>query len=304
MSKAALYNETGGPEVLYVSEVEVTRPGPEQVTVSVEAAGINPYDDKVRSGFIPSRAEFPRRTGSDLAGTVTAVGSGAVYWDGSAVLIGDRVLGSGSGSVATEALANAQKLARMPAGLDPRVGAGLPVPGLTATAILDAVPVGEGDTVLVGGATGAVGMLVCQLALAQGARVIGTAGSRNFEFLQELGVTPVLYGPGLAERLAGLGPVTAIMDCHGREALDAGIALQVPKDRMVAIAAYDALEELGVKSAGYEVRTSENLELISTRVASGELVLPVVMEFPLDEVREAFEALRGPHAPGKIVVLP
>lgn len=308
MSRAAQYDEVGDPEVLYIAEVPDVAPREGRVALRVEAAGLNPYDAKVRSGFIRSNATFPRRIGSDVAGTVTAVGEGAFYWDGTPILVGDAVMGRAFGSIAERAVARAAGLTRRPEGVPIEVAGSINVAGLTAFSCLVSVPVGPEDTLLVGGASGAVGMLVCQLGLARGARVIGTTGLRNFDFLRSLGVLPVLYGQGLSERVSQLGTqvgaVTAVVDCHGRESLDAGVALGVPVERMTAIAAYKALEELGVQNVDNEARTAENLAVLARELEDGRLTVPVAQSFSLDEVVQAFEALAGSHAPGKIVVLP
>lgn len=302
--RAIFYDEVGGPEVLYLAEVKERSLALGDVLVQVAAAGINPYDDKVRSGFITSKAPFPRRVGSDLAGTVIAVGPDAAYWDESPILVGDVVLGSGAGSVAEQAIAKAKNLARVPVGLSMETAGSMNVAALTGLSVVTTVPVGPEDTVLVGGASGAVGLVAAQLALQRGANVLGTASQTNFGFLESLGVEPILYGAGLEARVAEQGPITAVMDCHGREALDVGAQLGVPGRRMVATAAYDALAELGAKSVERAARTAENLETLAAQVADSELVFPVVANFPLEEVVEAFTALRGSHAPGKIVVTP
>ncbi|MEC8762117.1 MAG: zinc-binding dehydrogenase, partial [Actinomycetota bacterium] len=92
--------------------------------------------------------------------------------------------------------------------------------------------------------------------------------------------------------------------CHGRDALDAGVALGVPADRMVAIAAYAALDELGVHNVEREARTPENLRALGEDIAAGRIVFPVVATYPLDDVVAAFQALESSHEPGKIVILP
>ncbi len=304
MTRAALYETTGGPEVLFVAEIADPVVAAGQVIVRVRAAGLNPFDTKLRSGFIPSQQPFPRRIGGDLAGTVDAVGEGAVYWDGTPVGIGDEVLGRASGAIAERAIASASDLARRPASLPVEVAGGLHVAGLTAVSVLATVPVGAGDTVLVGGAAGAVGFVAAQLARAAGARVIGTASPRNHELLRSVGVEPIAYGDGLADRVRAAGEVTAVFDCHGRDALDAGVALGIPVDRMVAIAAYEAVDEIGAHNVERAARTAENLERLAQRVADGEIVLPVAATFPLDDVVAAFTALEGAHAPGKVVVTP
>lgn len=304
MSRAALYDELGGPDVLFVGEVADPAPGHGEVAVRVRAAGLNPIDAKLRSGFARSDAPFPRRIGSDLAGTVEAVGEGATYWDGMPVAVGDEVLGRGPGSVAERVVTSAAGLTRRPEALPVEMAGGLDIAGLTAVSCLVTVPVGPGDTVLVGGATGGVGLVVSQLAAAAGAIVIGTAAPRNHELLRSLGVVPVAYGEGLADRVAAQGAITAVVDCHGRDALDAGVRLGVPTDRMVAIAAYAAVGELGVRNVERAARTAENLAGLADQIAAGRVVFPVAATYGLDEVVAAFTALESSHAVGKIVVLP
>ncbi|MFT4212067.1 MAG: NADP-dependent oxidoreductase [Microbacterium sp.] len=304
MSRAALYDRTGGPEVLYVGEVADVQPQPGHVLLRVRAAGLNPFDSKMRAGFIPSDAPFPRRIGGDVAGTVAAVGDGSVYGDGTAIQVGDEVFGRAGGAIAERVVASASELAKRPEALPVEVAGGMWVAGLTAVSCLATIPIGEDDTVLVGGAAGGVGFVAAQLAVATGARVIGTASERNHELLRSVGVEPVTYGEGLADRVAGLGQVTAVIDAHGRDALDAGVQLGVPADRMVAIAAYAAVDELGVHNAERAARTPENLLELADDVVAGRLVFPVAATYPLDEVVAAFTAVDGSHAPGKIVVLP
>ena len=304
MARAAQYDRTGGPEVLEIVEIPVADPGPGKVRLRVRAAGLNPYDAKVRGGVIPSQAPFPRRIGSDVAGTVLAIGADAAYTDGTPVQIGDEVFGSAAGSAAEEAVAQAKNIARRPSGLSVEVAGSLNVAGLTAMSVLATVPTGADDTVLVGGAAGAVGFVAAQLAVAAGARVIGTASERNHDLLRSVGVIPIAYGDSLADRVRTAGAVTAVYDCHGRDALDAGVELGVAPERMVAIAAYAAIDELGVHNVERAARTPENLRRLGERIAAGEIVFPVAQTCPLDDIVAAFEALESSHAPGKIVVLP
>jgi NADPH:quinone reductase-like Zn-dependent oxidoreductase len=304
MSRAAVYDRIGGPEVLRIVEAPDPVPGPGQVVVRVRAAGLNPYDAKVRSGFIPSQTPFPRRIGADMSGRVETVGADARYWDGTPVGVGDEVLGSAAGAVADRAVARASNLARRPEAVPVEVAGALGVAGLTAMSCLRTVPLSAGDIVLVGGASGAVGLIVCQLAKDAGATVIGTAAPRNHEFVRSLGAEPIAYGDGLAERVAAVAAITAVIDCHGREALDAGVTLRVARDRMVAIAGYAAIDELGVLDVERAAKTSENLDGLVRLIALGRLKVPVAATFPLDDVVAAFAALEGTHSPGKIVVLP
>lgn len=304
MARAAQYRSTGGPEVLEVAEIADPAPSAGRAVIRVAAAGLNPFDAKQRSGFVPSDAPFPRRIGSDVAGTVIAVGEDAVYGDGTPVQVGDEVFGSAAGSAAEVDVAQAKSIARRPAGLSVEVAGSLNVAGLTAVSVLATVPIGADDTVLVGGAAGAVGLVAAQLAVAAGATVIGTASAPNHDLLRALGVVPVAYGEGLADRVRAAGDVTVVYDCHGRDALDAGVTLGVAPERMVAIAAYDAIEELGVLNVERAARTPENLLRLGERIVAGEIVFPIAQTFPLDGIVAAFEALESSHEPGKIVVIP
>ena len=304
MSRAVMYDEVGAPEALHVSEVVDAAPGPGQVAVRIRAAGVNPYDAKVRSGFITLKTAFPRRIGSDLAGTVEAVGEGAAYADGTPIEVGDEVAGSGPGSIAERTLAKSSALVRRPENVPVEVAGSLWVAGLTAVSCVTTVPVGPDDTLLVGGASGAVGMVVCQLAVATGARVIGTGSRANAELIRSLGAEPVEYGDGAGDRVAAHGTITAVIDCHGRDALDIGISRGVPTERMTAIAAYAALDELGVPNVERAARTPENFAMLLDRIASGELAFPVAQTFPLGDIVAAFTAVESSHAPGKIVVIP
>lgn len=260
-------------------------------------------DTKMRSGFIPSDAPYPRRIGTDVAGTVTAVGEGMEYSDGTPVRVGDEVAGRTTGSVAEVVAIGTEVLARRPDGVPPEVAGALQVAGLTAVSCLATVPVGADDVVLVGGASGGVGLVLSQLVRDTGARVIGTASERNHDLLRSHGVEAAVYGADLAERLGGAG-ITAVFDLHGRDTLDAGVALGVPKDRICGIAAYAAIGELGVVNVERNARTSESLEKLLDQIADGGLTLPIAATFPLDEVVAAFRTLEGDHAPGKVVVVP
>ncbi|GGC84682.1 putative oxidoreductase [Tersicoccus solisilvae] len=304
MTLTAQYDRTGGPETLHLAETPQPEPGVGEAVVRVRAAGLNPFDAKLRGGFVLSDDPFPRRICSDVAGTVVAVGDDAVYWDGTAVRVGDDVLGRAAGSAAEQAVARVSDLSKRPGGLSVEAAGGLNVAGLTAVSVIATVPVGAGDTVLVGGATGAVGFVAAQLALAAGATVIGSASPRHHDLLRSVGVVPVAHGPGLADRVRALGAVTAVHDCHGRDALDAGVALGVPVERMVAIAAYDAVDELGVQNVEREARTAANLAALAEEIASGRIAFPVAQVFPLGEIVAAFQTLESSHAPGKIVVVP
>ncbi|WP_156160875.1 NADP-dependent oxidoreductase [Demequina maris] len=306
MQRAVLYDRPGGPDVLRVAEVPVPEPGPTDVIVEVRAVGINPYDAKARSGLIPLDTPFPRALGGDFAGVVSAAGADARYWDGAPVAPGDEVLGWGAGTLRERLAVPSSHLARKPAAVPFEVAGSLSTPGQTANAAMGVLEPGEGDVVLVSAAAGAVGFLFCQLALAAGAVVVGTAGPGNHARLRDIGVITVEYGPGLVDRVRAAAPtgITAVQDNFGREAIDAGLALGVAPDRICAIADRAAVAELGLRSPGRYERRADVLDRLVRMVADGTLALPVQAVVPLDRVAEAFRLLETRHLHGKVVVAP
>jgi NADPH:quinone reductase-like Zn-dependent oxidoreductase len=305
--RAVLYNNTGGPEQLYVAEIPSDDPGQGEVAVTVKAAGLNPYDAKARAGIAPvADVAFPRGVGSDFAGIVSALGPGVSYADGTPVTLGDEVLGWGPGTLRERLIVPAVQLARKPAALSWTVAGSLSTPGQTAMACLNVLPVGRGDTVLVSAAAGAVGFIIGQLAVRAGARVIGTASDVNHERLSSVGVEPIEYGPGLEERVRAIAPdgITAVFENHGREAVDAALALGVPPSQVCAIVDHALTAELGLVTPGRYERRADVLQDLADRAAVGALMLPVQQEFPLDAVQDAFRLLEGRHLTGKVVITP
>ena len=199
--KAIAINRYGGPDVVEYTDLPDPKVGPDSVLVQVRAAGVNPVDWKIRDGALDGLldAHFPLVMGWDVAGVVRAVGGGVTEF-----APGDEVYGYvrkdsvEHGTYAELVSAPVRTLARRPTALDWAQSGGLPLAGLTALQSLNALRVGAGDTVLVHAAAGGVGHLAVQIARARGARVIGTAGERNHDYLRGLGAEPVTYGEGLA----------------------------------------------------------------------------------------------------------
>ncbi len=186
--------------------------------------------------------------------------------------------------------------------------------GVTAVHALTSVRVGSGDTVVVHGASGGVGLMAVQLALAAGARAIGTASESGHAYLRELGAEPVAYGTGLLERIRAVAPhgVDAAIDTVGSdEALETSLALVADRGRIVTIAAFQRGFELGVNviggapraDPGTEVRAAARLELARLAEAGGLQVL-VAASYPLGRAADAHRALATGHTHGKIVLVP
>jgi NADPH:quinone reductase-like Zn-dependent oxidoreductase len=304
MGRAVVHETFGGPEVLELREVPEPHAGPGQVRVKVTVAGLNPMDWVLTS--TPPVAErfglsLPGGFGTDFAGVVDEVGEGVAGF-----AVGDRVHGGATGrAVADHVVVDpaAEWLYRTPGKVTDEVAATLPVAGLTAAAALAAIDLKEGDTVLVGGAAGGVGVLTVQLARRAGARVIGTASEATFGFLRGFGVEPVTYGPGLADRVRALAPegVSAATDLFGTETAEAALVLGVPAARISTIAAGTDVPK-GVRPTGGFQAAPGDLERIAAAVAAGEITVPIAAAFPVERVREAVELQAGRHVHGKVVV--
>lgn len=300
MSRAISYSSYGGPEVLAVVERPEPHAGEGQVRVAVRAAGLNPFDVKVRRGGYLPRHTLPSLQGSEFAGIVDELGSGVTAWK-----VGDEVLGwIGRGAQAEHVVVAATSLAAKPAGLDWATAGGIGLVGNTAKRATDSLSLGPGDTVLVSGAAGGVGLLSAQFAKRTGATVIGTASERNHDFLRSLGVVPVSYGPGMTDRLCAAAPqgYTAVLDNVGGETIDAALELGVAPERINTIADGDAAARHGLSSVGGGGKTSAELAELAQLAADGELVLPIRASYPASQVAAAYTELESGHGLGKVVL--
>ncbi|MEV6831441.1 NADP-dependent oxidoreductase [Amycolatopsis sp. NPDC051102] len=293
MSRAVVYEKFGGPEVLELRDVPEPHAGPDEVRVRVTAAGLNPMDWAL-AARPEAAARFgitlPSGFGYDFAGVIDE-GPGA----------GGRVHGGALGrAVADFVVVKASEVFPTPDGVSDEVASTLPVAGSSAAAALAAAGVGAGDTVLIGGAAGGVGIFAVQLAKLAGATVIGTAAEGTFPFLRELGAEPVTYGPGLADRVRHRG-VTAALDLFGTETAEAALELGVPPERIATIAA-GPTPPGGVRATGGIDAEPGALARIADAIAAGELTVPVAAVFPVERIRDAVALQAGRHVHGKVVV--
>lgn len=306
MVKAVRFHQYGDIDVLMVEEVELRPPTANQAVVQVRAAGINPGEAKIREGLLHERfpATFPSGEGSDLAGTVVAVGDQVTQW-----AVGDDVLGWSfdRSSHAEQVVVPADQLVAKPAALSWEAAGSLYVVGCTAFAAVRAVDPTDADTVVVSAAAGGVGTIVVQLLRLRGARVLAIASNRHADWLQAHGAIVVNYGDGLEDRIRAAAPggVTAFIDLYGPEYVHLAIALGVARDRINTIAAFEAASELGVKAEGSGAATSTDvLAEMAELAASGKIDVPIAATYPLDQVRDAFAELEQGHTLGKIVLIP
>jgi NADPH:quinone reductase-like Zn-dependent oxidoreductase len=303
--RAVQYDEFGGVDVLRVAEVPVPGPGPDEVLVEVAAAGINPGEAYVREGRYAQRwpSAFPSGQGSDLAGTVRALGPGV-----DSVAVGDEVFGWTDlrASQAEYVVVPVRQVLAKPSELAWEQAGALHVVGATAWAAVRAVDPRPGETVVVSAAAGGVGVLTVQLARRTGATVVGIASEANHDWLRAHGVVPVAHGDGLVERIRAAAPtVDAFIDLFGDGYVDAALALGVPPDRIDTIIDFAAVEEHGVKADGNAVGARpEVLAELAALLAKGELELPVAATYPLERVQDAYRELERRHTRGKIVLVP
>ncbi|MBF6173011.1 NADP-dependent oxidoreductase [Nocardia blacklockiae] len=297
--KAARFSRFGAPDVLEIVDLPDPHPGPGQVRIAVRAAGINPSDWKKRQGLMDE--ELPQTLGYEAAGVVDEIGAGV-----SDVAVGDRVFGFSAEGVAQAELAVLSHYAPIPPSLDFPAAAALPAAVETATRALDQLGVGDGSTLLVNGASGIIGSAAVQLAVARGARVIGTAGPANHEYLRTLGAEPISYGDGLGERVRALAPdgVDLALDVAGSGVLPELVALAGGPDHVVTIADFAGAHEHGVRfSRGDTGRALHALAEVGDLVESGRFALPVARTFPLAEIAEAHRVGEHGHARGKLVLV-
>lgn len=301
MTRAVVFDRYGPPEVLRLAEVVPVELEPGQVRVAVRAAGVQPFDYKIRRGDLARYRPltFPSGLGNEYAGVVTEVGPQVTGWR-----VGDEVLGSVQlAGYGEQVIVAADTVVRKPAELDFPLAAGLVAAAQTASGALLELGVGSGDTVLIHAAAGGVGTLAVQLARHAGATVIGTASEANHEYLRRLGAVPVAYGPGLARRVRALAPqgVHAALDAAGGEAAQASIDAGVPAHRIVSIADPTAPERLGIRQANL-TRSPRRLAEVVALAAAGKVELPI-RQYAFEQVIEAHRDAESTHGRGKIVLV-
>jgi NADPH:quinone reductase-like Zn-dependent oxidoreductase len=308
-ARAVRFDAYGDRDVLYVTEIAVPEPAPDGVVVEVRASSINIGEAKIRSGALDEvfPATFPSGEGSDLAGVVSAVGERVA-----GIEVGDEVLGWSDerAAHATHVAVPASQVVAKPAGLEWDVAGSLYVAGMAAVASVESVGAQAGETVVVSGVTGGVGVIAAQLLQRRGAEVVGIASARNQDWLRTLGVTPVAYGAEAADTLsrvrdAAPEKVHAWIDLVGGGYVDQAIELGVPAERINTIVDYAAVQKHGVRGDGTSTAASaQNVAFLAGLAADGDLVVTIAATYPLDRVRDAFAELEQGHTRGKIVLHP
>lgn len=323
MAQAIVIEQTGGPEVLQFRDHDVGAPGPGQVKVRVEAAGLNFIDVYFRTGAYPAAPPFV--DGLEGGGVIEALGEGA-----SRFAVGDRVAWSQVfGSYATEVLAPEDSLVAVPEGVPTDVAAASMLQGMTAHYLAHGVrETRPGDTALVHAAAGGTGLLLTQMLKRAGARVIGTCSTAEKEALARgAGAAEVIRYTDVdvvqaVKGLTGGAGVDVVYDSVGKDTFDASLECLRARGLMVLFGQASGpppefdLQRLNRGGSLFITRPSlahyvSNREELESRagavlaaVAAGELDVRIGSRYPLAEAAQAHRALEGRKTTGKVLLIP
>ncbi len=313
----------GGPEVLTYEELPTPDPGPADALVRIEAIGVNFVEIYQRMGLY--KMTYPFTAGGEAAGVVEAVGPKV-----SGLNVGDRVAYTGvPGAYATYAVVPADKLVKLPDGVDTKTAAAIMLQGMTAHYLTHSTyPIKAGDTILLHAAAGGVGLLLTQMAKMRGARVIGTVSTEAKAALARgAGADDVILYmtqdfEAEVKRLTGGRGVQAVYESVGKTTFDKSINCLAPRGYLVLfgqssgpVPPFDA-QILNAKGSLFLTRpslghyTATRDELLSRAgdvigwVKSGRLKVRIGRTFPLKEAAEAQRYLASRESTGKLLLIP
>lgn len=314
--KAVQINNYGGVDQLTVAEIEKPKISTDQVLVEVYASSINPADSGMREGNLKGMFDpkFPVTLGGDIAGKIVEVGKNVSQWQ-----IGDKVYGQAyvffgeSGAYAEYAAVSANRLAKLPNGLDFETAASLPLVGVSAVqAVMDNAKLKPGQKILIHGGAGSVGAMAIELAKRIGAYVATTVSTKDIDFVKSIGTDQVIdYKTQDFSKI--LKDYDAVIDLVADptatgDVFKKSIKVLKPGGTLVTLVAFkggDQLEEAKAKgiNAVYQLSlvTTDSLDKLSEYINRGILKPRVARTFPMAKIREAF-TLRETENPGKIVI--
>jgi NADPH2:quinone reductase len=322
--RAILVREFGNPDVMKVENLPTPTPGPSQALVRVRAAGVNPVETYIRAGTYARKPNLPYTPGSDGAGEVESVGADVKDWKrGDRVYIAGDNVSAGTGTYAEYALCAPAMLHHLPPKTTFGQGAAMGVPYATAyRSLFHRAQARPGDTILVHGATGGVGIAALQLGRAHGMTLIGTGGSdRGLAIVREQGALAVSHkDPNYLEevlRATGGRGVDVILEMAAHINLDKDLSVLAPRGRVVVIGNRGRVEidprQTMARDGAILGMTLFNVtppELVSIHaalvagLANGSLNPIISRELPLADAPRAHEAVMEPGAHGKVVLTP
>src|SRR2546425_7929051 len=289
----------GPPEVLKWASVPLQDPGEGQIRIKVKAAGISPTDLVLRAGYVKEVFPLPPNAvlGFEAAGTVDAVGPGVT---GTSIGDGVTALLVSLGGYAEYALASIWT--RKPDTVSWIDAAALPSSAEAAVGVLRQLKVKSGETLLLFGGGGAVGIIATQLAVVRGIKVISAVGEHDETLARELGATPVRYGAGVASRVRALGAVDAVFDAAGKGVLADAIALAGGPKRVLTLAD-PAAADFGVTlSQPTNDRAPGALDETIALLAAGRLRLRAHQSMPMQQAAEAHRQLESGNVHERIIL--
>ncbi|OHE78473.1 MAG: quinone oxidoreductase [Verrucomicrobia bacterium RIFCSPLOWO2_12_FULL_64_8] len=323
--KAIRAHQFGDPSVMKLEEVPEKSAGAGQVLVDVKAAGVNPVDTYIRSGQYASLPPLPYTPGADAAGVVAAVGSDVQdFKKGDRVYISGTIDGRAYGSYAQRAVCTVDQVHHLPDHVSFAEGAGVGIPYVTAwRALFDKGRAAPGETVLIHGASGAVGVAATQIASAAGLRVFGTAGTeRGRQLAHEQGAREVFdhsapgYEKDVLAKTGGRG-VDLIIEMLANVNLVKDLDLIAKRGRISIVGNRGALElnPRAIMAKDATVVGFTNWNALPAELATAHAAIVAGMErsgfkpqvgkeLPLADAARAHEEVLKPGAYGKIVLIP
>lgn len=309
MSKRIVYYEHGGPEVLRWEDETVPDPARGQVLVRNELIGVNPIDWKLVAGFFRGDpAPFPGTPGWASTGIIEAIGEGVNdFAVGQAVIVDSRARlavtsGSRAGTFRDYVAVDTRQIVARPPEVSIEQAAGLPSSAVAGYSMVHHLGITKDDTLLVHGAAGGVGSAAVQVAVARGARVIGTASSANHDYLRSLGAHPVDYTSDMVDTIRRLGPVTASADAVGGAASVAATVELLPASGRAVTAWGD--EHSHAAGIPWVSHPDDELHQVAKLAAQGLLHIRIAETLPLSDAAVALERIKAGHSPGKILLRP
>lgn len=296
MSKRIEFAEYGGPEVLRWVEEPLAEPGPGQVRVRNELIGVNPIDWKMTAGHFGSALTLPGVPGWASTGTVDAIGEGVDKFS-----VGDAVIaGARGGSYREQLIVDTHLIVHRPQTTSREQAAGLPSSAVAGYSLIHHLGITGADTLLVHGAAGSVGSAAAQIAVARGARVIGTASPANHDYLRSIGAIPVNYENDLVDAIKSAGVITASADAVGGQcSVHATTELLASTSRAVTVWGDEFSRAAGIP---WVEHPADELERTVELAADGKLVVRVAATLPLADAATAFTLSMTAHTPGKILL--
>lgn len=309
LMKTALINDYGGPDVIEIKETSKPLPTTNQVLIEVHAASINPFDYKVRRGYMKDGMplNFPFTVGGDLSGVVVELGEKV-----EGLKVGDEVfgqaynLGGSTGAMAEFVVANIESVANKPKDISFVEAASLPLVGSSAIqAIEDHINLQSNQKILIHGGAGGIGSVAIQLAKHLGAYVATTVATKDLDFVKSLGADEVIdyKSQDFSEILRGYD---AVYDTVGGETTDKSFEVLKQGGILVSMLGQpkeELAKQYDVNIIGQNTKTSsEHLRHLAQLIDQGVIKPQVNKVFPLDQTREAFEYAENSHSRGKVVI--